>query len=222
MFSPTQVPERAPALSARTELVIREVCESLASRLSIRPQAIVLTGSFARNEGTTLMAGGRLRVLGDIECMVVFPRNTDRGPLQTSLNQQARQLKEELASRGTDCDLEFGAITSEYFHALRPQIFGYELLTHGRVVWGDATVLAGISKFAVSAIPRWDAWRMLNNRIVEQLDWADGIRAYNRDQLIRAYYQLVKCHIDLGTTLLIFAGKYEDTYAARAQALVKW
>ena len=53
--------------------MIQEVCDSLTSRLSVRPEAIVLTGSFARDEGSVLMAGERLRVLGDMEYMVIYP-----------------------------------------------------------------------------------------------------------------------------------------------------
>ena len=210
------------AVHEKTASMIAEICESLASHLPTPPRAIVLTGSFARDEGSVLMVSNRFRVLGDMEYMVVFPVGVDRGPLQESLDQQAKQLKQELASRGMDCDLEFRAITSEYLHDLRPQIFGYELLAHGRTVWGDSSVLSAISKFSREAIPRWDAWRMLNNRIVEQLEWIDRITAYHRERLMRLYYQLIKCHIDLATTLLVFAGKYEGTYAGRWAALTNW
>ena len=202
--------------------IIGEICEGLASRLSIQPKAIVLTGSFARGEGSVLATPNGFRVLGDMEYMVVFPMGVNRGPLQEFLDRQAKQLKAELASQEVDCDLEFRAITSEYFLALRPQLFGYELLAHGRTVWGDASILSGIPKFPKEAIPRWDAWRMLNNRIIEQLESADRIPACDPNKLLQIYYQLIKCHIDLATTLLVFAGKYESTYAARSKALAKW
>ncbi len=209
-------------IQQRIVSLIGEVCESLVSHLPVRPRAIVLTGSFARGEGSVLANANRFRVLGDMEYMIVFPVKVDRGPLQEFLDQQAKGLKIELASRGVDCDLEFRAITQEYFRALRPQIFGFELLAHGQTVWGDASVLSAIPRFPVEAIPRWDAWRMLNNRIIEQLEWADGIAAYDRDKLVHLHYQLIKCHIDLATTLLVLAGKYESTYGSRSKALAKW
>jgi hypothetical protein len=209
------------AVEDKTASLIEEISEQLASKLPTKPRAIVLTGSFARNEGSVLLASNRFRVLGDMEFMVVFPTGVARGPLQVSLDQQAKQLKEEFASRGTDCDLEFRAITSEYFYALRPQIFGYELLVHGQTVWGDPSVLSVIQKFSREAIPRWDAWRMLHNRIIEQLEWFDQSTACP-DKVLRLHYQIIKCYLDLATTLLIFAGKYEDTYASRSVALSKW
>jgi hypothetical protein len=209
------------AVKDKSASLIVEISERLTRNLPTKPQAIVLTGSFARNEGSVLMDSDRIRVLGDMEFMVVFPVGVARGPLQVSLDQLAKQLKEEFARRGADCDLEFRAITSEYFDSLRPQIFGYELLAHGRTVWGDPLILSGIRRFSRGAIPRWDAWRMLHNRIIEQLEWFDQITA-RRDRILHLHYQVIKCYLDLATTLLIFANKYEDTYASRSLALSKW
>jgi len=220
--TPASVSARDAALKRRVESLIEEICESLVSRLPARPKAIVLTGSFARDEGSVLLARDHIRVLGDMEYMVVFSPGADRGPLQKFLDEQAVQLRNELFSRGVYCDLEFRAVYPEYFHALSPQIFGYELLSRGRTVWGDSSVLATTPRFPVEAIPRWDAWRMLNNRTVEQLFWVERITHSDRVELLRLYYQLVKCHIDLCTTLLVFAGKYEDTYAGRSASLTRW
>jgi hypothetical protein len=213
---------RDDAMRETTESLIQEISMTLISRLATRPRAIVLTGSFARGEGSTLTVANRLRVLGDMEFMVVFLRGVDRGLLQMALDQEARQIRGELAVRGIECELEFRAITPDYFQVLRPQIFGYELLSCGRTVWGDRSVLASVPRFPASAIPRWDAWRMLNNRILEQLEWVDAIANGTRDELLRMFYQLVKCHLDLGTTLLVFGGRYEDTYAGRSAALLRW
>ncbi|HEV2287814.1 MAG TPA: hypothetical protein VGR81_02560 [Candidatus Acidoferrales bacterium] len=222
MSAPVSASMDNAAIKKKIGSTIAEVCESLVGRLAIRPVAVVLTGSFARDEGSVLATSDRFCILGDMEYMVVFPVRVDRAPLQAFLDQQAKELKIELASRGVDCDLEFRAITPEYFHGLRPQIFGYELLTHGQTVWGDSSLLSAVPRFSREAIPQSDAWRMLNNRIIEQLEWADGIAAYDRDKLVHLHYQLIKCHIDLATTLLVFTGNYESTYAARSKALAKW
>lgn len=220
--TPASVNARDAALKRKVESLVEEVCESLVSRLPTRPKAIVLTGSFARDEGSVLLAKDHIRVLGDMEYMVVFSPGADRGALQEFLDEQAVQLRNELFSRGLYCDLEFRAVYPEYFRLLSPQIFGYELLSRGRAVWGDSSVLATAPRFTVESIPRWDAWRMLNNRIVEQLFWVERITYSDRAELLRLYYQLVKCHIDLCTTLLVFTGKYEDTYAGRSASLTRW
>jgi len=204
--------------SQRVVAAAREKCAQLAASLSCRPVAIVLAGSFARNEGSVLALENRLQALGDMEFMVFFPAGSDLERLQTELTERARTLRAELAGVA-DCELEFGAVAPEYLRKLRPQIFGFELLTHGRTVWGDEKILANAPRFPASRIPHFDAWRMINNRLLEQLEWADKIETAGRDQLVRILYQLAKCYMDMGTAVLVFAGKYESTYRARANAL---
>lgn len=195
-----------------------EKCARLATSLSCQPEAIVLAGSFARNEGSVLEFESRLHVLGDMEFMVFFPAGSDLDELQVELSRRARELQAEIAPI-VDCDMEFSAVTREYLRKLRPQIFGFELLAHGQTLWGDEKILANAPRFPGSEIPRFDAWRMLNNRLLEQLEWADSIEKGDRQQLLKILYQLVKCYIDIGTVVLLFTGKYESTYAARARAL---
>src|SRR5262249_52257440 len=125
-------------------------------------------------------------------------------------------------SRGIQCELEFSAVTTRYLQSLRPQLFGYELISRGRVVWGNAEVLASARRFPASAIPHWDAWRTLNNRLLEQLLLIEVMESDKRQDLIRLFYQLIKFQIDIGTTLLVFAGRYEDSYAGRAAAFLRW
>lgn len=202
----------------RVLALVVEKCARLAESLFLRPEATVLAGSFARNEGSVLELDNRLLVLGDMEFMVFFPAGTDLNKLQIELNQRASEYSSELSSVA-DCELEFSAVTPDYLRKLRPQIFGFELLEHGRTVWGDERLLAEAPRFPASRIPRFDAWRMLNNRLLEQLEWADSLKHGDRRQLLRILYQLVKCYMDMGTALLLFAGRYESTYAERANAL---
>lgn len=202
--------------------LIQEVCRHLVSRVKPPPEAIVLTGSFARGEGSVLRMGERLQVLGDMEFMVVFRLGADRVQLQRELDLEAKGLSQQLAAQGVECEVEFRAITQLHFDAMRPHIFGYELLTRGRTVWGNSGILTGTPKFSAAEIPHWDAWRMLNNRILEQLQWIDATESGNRADLLRIAYQLVKFQLDIGTTLLVFAGRYENSYAARAAALLQW
>ncbi|HKS81028.1 MAG TPA: hypothetical protein VJR23_05940 [Candidatus Acidoferrales bacterium] len=206
--------------SARVLAEVVEKCDHLANSVSIRPEAIVLAGSFARGEGSVLEFDNRLQVLGDMEFMVFYPAGTNLDEMQIELNQFAREYRLELAPF-VDCELEFSAVAPDYLRKLRPQIFGFELLTHGRTVWGDKRILEDAPRFPASRIPRFDAWRMLNNRLLEQLEWADSIQQGDRRQLLRIVYQLAKCYMDLGTAVLLFTGRYESTYAGRANAVAQ-
>jgi predicted nucleotidyltransferase len=57
------------AVAASIEHCVHVLRERLGSRLV----GIVLTGSFARGEGTVVPIDGHLRVLGDIEFLVICP-----------------------------------------------------------------------------------------------------------------------------------------------------
>jgi hypothetical protein len=211
-----------PQLNQELETIIPLVTEQLKALLLSKLEAIVLTGSFARGEGSIRRIGNRLTVLGDMEFLVFCSPGTSMTKVQKELVRQAQQLSARLAEQGIDCDLEFSSVTERYLHALRPHIFGYELLTHGRVVWGKPDILLSAHSFPPALIPAWDAWRMLNNRLLEQLQWAETLRNGDRSSLERTFYQILKCYIDIGTTLLIFGGRYRPTYASRAAELLRW
>ena len=209
-------------LKEQTEGLIHEVTRRLVNSLQHRPEAVVLTGSFARGEGSVLYERSRLQVLGDMEFMVFFASGSNLAEQQRALNRRAETLRQELAAEQVDCEVEFSAVSTDYLRRLRPHIFGYELLNFGRTVWGSEEILNAAPVFMAPEIPLWDAWRMLNNRLLEQLQWPESLEQGNRETLDKLFYQLLKLYIDIGTTVLVFAGHYQGTYAGRANALRSW
>lgn len=212
----------APADKERVDERIAELAGSLAKRFPVRPLAVVLTGSFARAEGTVVPFGRGYRILGDVEFLVVFPAGSNIIHMQATLNRCSALLQEEWTSRNMQCELEFRAVTPEYFSSLRPNIFEYELLAHGKTVWGSPEILSVVPRFSACEIPPNDAWRLLNNRIIEQLEYLPSLSKAPRDAVEHIFYQLVKFQLDLGTAVLIFGRRYKSTYRARAQALARW
>jgi len=81
----------APPLcrDARGDAAARAVVERclgfLRDRLGPRLVGLILTGSFSRGEGTVVAVNGHLRVLGDIEFLVVLPRRRDERAHQARL-----------------------------------------------------------------------------------------------------------------------------------------
>ncbi len=169
-----------------------------------------------------MITGNQLISLSDMEFLVLCRDNSDLGIVQQALNHQARCLSKWLASRGIECELEFSAVDERYLNRLRPHIFAYELLAHGQTVWGDEGILARAPRFPASAIPLWDAWRMLNNRLLEQLQWAEVADQRDLKWLESAFYHALKCYLDLATVVLIFEGQYRSCYAERAVAIKEW
>ena len=172
--------------------------------------AIVLTGSLARNEATFVREDPGWRALGDADFLVVFD---ERNPLPqgSAIERLANRIEQSLSREGVICHIGLSTVDPAYFRKLPPHIFSYELRNCAEVVWGSGSVLSLIPGFSASDIWIEYAWRLLSNRIVEQLEAALHPPS--------AYYRGVKLYLDMATSFLVFAGAYEPTYEARAQRL---
>jgi hypothetical protein len=203
------------AIGAAIERCVRFLCEQLGRRLI----GIVLTGSFSRGEGTVVPINGHLRVLGDIEFLLILPRGRDYRALRPALAAWGPQMSAALGAQRVRVEVEFGSVEESFLgRRARPSIFVYDLRTHGRVVWGPADLLTRIPAFGAAGIPRVDAVHLLFNRAIEQLDAWDRVDALSGEALLDAAYQKVKLKLDLAGSALTFAGRHVSSYAERPRA----
>jgi len=180
-------------------------------------RSIILTGSLARDEGTFERDQQGWKLLGDVELLLVFHR-TAALPPEERVGTVCRSIESALALRGLAARIGLSAVSPQYLLSLEPDIFAYELLACGRVIWGDSEVLALIPDISPADLRLEDAWRLLQNRIAEQLDLlAEPARLRALSQ--RARYHTAKLYLDLGTSLLVFAGAYAPTYRERTENL---
>jgi hypothetical protein len=212
---------------ARHEAAIRRLIEGCVAfvRERVSPQslvAIVLTGSFARGEGSVLRVGGRLKVLGDIEFFVVLAHPGDYRRLRPEMATWGAVAAAALGGDGVSADIEFGPVHVEYLRRrAAPSIFVYDLRHHGKVLWGPPDLLDAMPALTPEAIPREDALRLLLNRIVEQLDAHDRVATLAGDALLGIAYQQVKIVLDLAGSALAFSGDHTTSYAQRPAALAR-
>ncbi|MGH7393541.1 MAG: hypothetical protein ACREM3_29420 [Candidatus Rokuibacteriota bacterium] len=204
------------ALNECVTLLTRRLCAP-------SPVAVVLTGSFARGEGTVLpLADGTLKVLGDVEFFVVLPGLGDSRRRRRQLGAWAREMSSRLVSRGLRLDVEFGPVDVGFFGPrARPSIFVHDLRTHGKVLWGRPDVLDAIPAFEPPAIPREDAVRLVLNRIVEQLAAWDRLPALRAGDVLDTAYQRLKLTLDLAGSALAFAGTHTALYRRRPTAFAR-
>jgi hypothetical protein len=210
----------------RHEGAVRGVVEGcgafLAERLHCELVGLVLTGSFSRGEGTVLPVNGHLRVLGDIEFLVVVPRLSHYRALRRRMPALAREASERLGAPRVAVEIEFGPVEVGYLrHRARPSIFVYDLATHGKVVWGPPDLLRAIPAFGPDRIPREDALHLVFNRTIEQLDAYDRLDGLAGEALLDAAYQRVKLVLDLAGSALAFAGLHATSYAERPAAFAR-
>jgi hypothetical protein len=183
-----------------------------------RLRAVVLTGSLARDEGTFVTTADGVTLLGDAEFLVVF-HDTSVLPAAADLHVIEGKLHERLRRRGVTADVSLSGVQGRFFRGVRPSIFGFELRTCGVVAWGDRSILELIPPFEPADIPLEDGWRLLANRLVEQLKGFDELSSDRSLVSAETHYRTVKLYLDMATSLLVFAGKYAPTYAQRADAL---
>ena len=175
--------------------------------------ALVLTGSFSRGEGSIVLDdSGNSYVLGDIEFFVVLGEGANHSLTHTQLSALSSTVEQELAEKQIYCKVEFSPVARSYFRRVRPNIFNYELLKHGKVVFGDKSILQDISSFGAESIPPEDGFFLLCNRIVEQLIAWKSTENNSCDNR----YQILKLYLDMAGSCLVASGRYAPTYAERA------
>jgi hypothetical protein len=184
--------------------------------------AIVLTGSFARGEGSVLAVGDRLKVLGDIEFFVVLARPLDYRRLRAEMASWGPLAAATVGGDRVQADVEFGPVHVGYLERrARPSIFVYDLRHHGKVLWGPPDLLRAMPEIRADAIPREDALRLLLNRTIEQLDAYDRTARCDGDGALDVAYQSVKVVLDLAGSALAFSGRHRASYAERPAGLAR-
>jgi hypothetical protein len=170
----------------------------------------------ARGEGSFTRHDESWQLHSDAEFVVVI---TDSTPLPETPEQREIQKAISDAQSGRDlhCSVSFAVVHADFLRKLQPSIFAYELRNCGQCVVGDPGVLSEIPAFSVSQIPLEDAWRLLCNRMIEQLESVAESGSGNSSSNL--FYRTVKLYLDMATSLLLFLGAYEPSYRMRAERL---
>jgi hypothetical protein len=194
------------------QIVCDETVSVCATLLGL--EAIILTGSMARDEASFEDDSERIVVRGDAEFLLVFTK-TVRVPSAQVIEQQVKVAESRLIERNIRCKICLSPVSTAFLEGIVPHIFGYELRCCGRVVWGDRDALARVPAFDAKEIPLDDAVRLLCNRIVELLE----LVALSGPESMQAQYATVKLYLDMATSFLVFAGGYRPTYRDRLEEI---
>jgi hypothetical protein len=198
--------------------VVAETLKACSRHYGAALRAIIQTGSLARDEASYRCEPGRTVVLGDAEFILIFGERA-RLPHPRDIVAVQTEIENALAARAIQCDIGLNRSYPSYLRSIRPHIFGYELMTCGRVVAGDTGILSLIPRFSSGDIPLEDAWRLLQNRMIELLEVSTDLADSPGVLPERVYYRVVKLYMDMATSLLLFAGAYAPSYRERAANL---
>src|SRR5687768_17339490 len=180
-------------------------------------EAVILTGSVARGEASLLPTPDGYRLLGDVEFMVIYRPGDDWSEVRRRAEALGHRATEEIGEGGRRAVIEFGAGSLEYLRRnIRPAIFSYDLVHHGKVVWGRSDILSEVAPFDTAAIPPEDAVALVMNRIVELMAMRDELRTPRATA--DTGYHVLKVILDLAGAALASTGRYVSSYGARRAA----
>jgi len=206
-------------MAALRETICSEIVLSCTREFGATLQAIVLTGSLARDEATAVFKRDLAFFSSDADCLLVFPATIE--PSTERLARLSTEIEKRLFTAGIEVAIGLAAVAPTYFDELPAHSYTYELRNSGRVLWGEAGLLSHIPYYTVAQLSKEDAWRTLSNRIIETLMCVGNPECESRRFSAETEYAVTKLYLDMATSYLIFIGEYEPTYAARARRLAE-
>jgi hypothetical protein len=169
--------------------------------------AVVLTGSFGRDEGGVIRdRDGRVMPLNDYDVLVLAP---DTHPARVN----------RLHALGRDLAAEFGidfvhfSVWPNLAPAQHITIGNFDLRYGSRVLWGPPDLLATLPRFAAADIPLFEGLLLLYNRLgglLSALGQPRATPAYLRNQIMKG-------RMALGDWHLLRARAYDVSYATRRE-----
>ena len=202
--------------------VVQSICGAVAAECNAtfgdRVVSLIITGSAARGEATIVNSGNNWKLLGDAEFLVVVRRRSGTADAACA-EAVKRDSAKKLADQGIEVPIDLAVVDVSYLKNLPPHIFSYELRACGRIILGHPGILGLIPQFTARDISREDAWRLLCNRMIEQLEFVDELERSALQLTPRLHYATIKLHLDMATSYLAFCGNYAPTYRERAERL---
>ncbi len=211
--------QRPGSMAALRETICSEIVLSCTHEFGATLQAVVLTGSLARDEATVVFKRDLTFFSSDADCLLVFPATIE--PSTERLARLSAEIEKGLFTAGIEVAIGLAAVAPTYFDELPAHSYTYELRNSGKVLWGEAGLLSRIPSYKVADLSKEDAWRTLSNRIIETLMCVGNSESESRQFSVETEYAVTKLYLDMATSYLIFIGEYEPTYAARARRLAE-
>jgi hypothetical protein len=207
------------ALASVRKQIFDTAVETVLARSPHRPMGVVAGGSFGRKEETILLRGRQARVLGDAEFFLICSTAKETQQVRGILDGLVVEIESQLTRSGIDCHVTCSAMSAEVLRKMSPHILAFELRASGKILWGDPHLLELIPAFGAANIPKWDAWRSVSNRMIEQFKYLDALWTGNRSRVTELVYWTLKIQLELATLVLLFEGVYHPTYRQRADEL---
>jgi hypothetical protein len=208
----TQHPD--PRAAATVQGHMRRIVDETL-RVIPSPTAIVLSGSFGRDEGGVRRdPDGTFIPVNDYDLLVIAPDATAPGmeAMQTVGHTLAREFRTDFVHFSVWPDLALAAA---------PSMANFDLRHGSRIIHGASDVLNGLADMSAADIPESDGLQLLYNRLGGILtglkaphDAGGRLTQHERGYLTN---QIMKARIALGDWRLVRARAYDVSYRKRRE-----
>ncbi|MFC1962416.1 hypothetical protein ACFLWB_00200 [Chloroflexota bacterium] len=183
--------------------------------LHLKPESLILIGSFAKGEATILLEDGNLKFLSDFELVVVSSRYLVKSALgQVERLTTALSQESNLEVGISGINLSLCSMFPPLFKTLGPTITNYDLKYGSRTIHGK-NYLEKVPDFKPSDIPLWEGIRLLFNRMSAALKHFLGNNKQTSESIFHIYKVVLACQ----DALLLSTGNYHPSYAIRNRML---
>jgi hypothetical protein len=200
-----------PVVDQTVEDHLQRIVAAVTSR--IRPQAIILRGSFSQGEGSVMVEGAHLRFLSDYELMAVTPHYQHRKWLRSVAQEMTARLGVETSiSRVHPENIMHNSLGNRPIKSIaRPTIGMYEVQNGGCTLYG-----ANLLNHGPAIDPRnldiWTGLRLMLNRMAESLSrLSDPHKSWDTLRWVN------KTELSCADALLIAHGQYHFSYEERGR-----
>ncbi len=207
---PTTPSRAGSRFSAPIAEALAIVCE-----WSPTPRAVILGGSHASGEAVWAEVEGRALTLSDLDLYVVVSDRREAGAARRRASAARPALERRCLALGIAAPIEAGFHTIDDLARLPARPATLALRRHGRVVRGDPAVLDRIPSYEALDVEAEEVALLLENRGCELLAAWPLLGAPDRLGRLRGRHAVLKCALDLATTVALADGAFPDGAAAR-------
>lgn len=193
-------------------IIISEILKPVGTQI----EAIVLYGSYGRDEGAFYIEKGEVFVYNDYDILLIV-KNKKR-----ILEKEIQKIQDTLLNFIDIKWIEISQVTKNNLRKLKPSIYNFDLKYGSRVIWGDHNILDSIPAFKTDQITLKDAEVLYFTRLYTFLGslklnaFAIGIKGedsrFFRNQMAKAVLSIVD-------VLLLQKNMYDTSYRERVDRL---
>jgi len=218
--SPESHARFAPGAGFETPEALRPVLARVAERAGPELEALILSGSHATGEAVWTPLDGRPVSLSDVDLYAVM--RTEAAMASARAARSPVVSARERQAWGFLAPVEVAFVTLAGLARMPARPGTVELARSGRVVAGDASVLARLPhSWQPLAIDAEEQLLLLENRAFELL-WADAVWAENAVSRLRARHAVLKAALELAAWRTLAQGELPagaEARVSRASAL---